>query len=63
MGFPTTLQEFQAAFPDEQACWEALRGTRWPEGFVCPRCAHAVSSWISTRGGSSSAAAAVTSAR
>ena len=49
MGFPTTLQEFQVAFPDEQACWEALRRTRWPKGFVCPRCGHAVSSWIATR--------------
>jgi hypothetical protein len=49
MGFPTTLQEFQAAFPDEQACWTTLRQARWPEGFVCPRCEHEVSSWISTR--------------
>ncbi len=49
MGFPKTLQEFQAAFPDEQACWEALRRARWPKGFVCPRCGHQASSWISTR--------------
>jgi len=49
MGFPSTLQEFQATFPDEQACWEALRRARWPEGFVCPRCGHEASSWISTR--------------
>jgi len=49
MGFPKTLQEFQAAFPDEEACWEALRTARWPEGFRCPRCGHDESSWISTR--------------
>ena len=49
MGFPTTLQEFQAAFPDEQACWETLRRARWPKGFVCPRCGHQASSWIATR--------------
>ena len=49
MGFPTTLQEFQTIFPDEQACWEALRRARWPKGFVCPRCGHEASSWISTR--------------
>ena len=49
MGFPTTLQEFQAIFPDEQACWEVLRRARWPKGFVCPRCGHEASSWISTR--------------
>ena len=49
MEFPRTLQEFQAAFPDEEACWRALRGARWPRGFVCPRCEETASSWISTR--------------
>jgi hypothetical protein len=49
MGFPKTLQEFQARFPKEEACWEALRRARWPKGFVCPRCGHTTSSWISTR--------------
>jgi len=49
MGFPKTLQEFQALFPDEQSCWETLRRTRWPEGFSCPRCRHRASLWISTR--------------
>jgi transposase-like protein len=50
MGFPTTLQEFQATFPDEKACWKALRKARWPRGFECPRCGYCESSWISTRG-------------
>ena len=49
MGFPKTLQEFQAAFPDEQSCWEAVRRLRWPRGFVCPRCGDGRSSWISSR--------------
>lgn len=49
MGFPTTLHEFQATFPDEQACWDALRRARWPKGFVCPHCGHQASSWITTR--------------
>lgn len=49
MGFPKTLQGFQAAFPDEEACWQTLRRARWPRGFVCPRCGHAASSWVSTR--------------
>jgi hypothetical protein len=49
MGFPMTLQEFQVAFPDEEACWRALREARWPDGFVCPRCGSGASSWISTR--------------
>jgi len=49
MAFPKTLQEFQAAFPDEDTCWDRLRRARWPDGFVCPRCAERGSSWISTR--------------
>ncbi len=49
MDFPKTLLEFQARFPDEQSCWEALREIRWPEGFVCPRCAHDESYWIESR--------------
>ena len=50
MGFPTTLQEFQTIFPDEQACWEALRRARWPKGFVCPRCGAGRYSEITNRG-------------
>lgn len=49
MRFPRTLQEFQARFPDEAACWEALRQARWPQGFVCPRCQGRRSAWIATR--------------
>ncbi len=48
-GFPKTLLEFQARFPDEEACWQALRAMRWPQGFVCPRCAHRESYWIESR--------------
>jgi hypothetical protein len=40
MRFPTTLAEFIEAFPDEAACWRFLFRTRWPRGFVCPRCRH-----------------------
>lgn len=49
MEFPKTLLEFQARFPGEQSCWEALRKTRWPEGFVCPRCGHDESYGIESR--------------
>lgn len=49
MKFPSTVLEFQAAYPDEAACWEALRRARWPQGFVCPKCGHRSSSWIATR--------------
>ena len=37
-GFPTTLLEFQRAFPDEAACAAHLERLRWPDGFVCARC-------------------------
>ncbi len=36
--FPTTLVEFQRAFPDEAACAAHLERLRWPQGFICPRC-------------------------
>ena len=40
MKTPTTLLDFQAMFPDEEACWKHLRRMRWPRGFVCLRCGH-----------------------
>ena len=40
MRFPKTLLEFQARFPDEASCGQALWRVRWPDGFRCPRCAH-----------------------
>ncbi len=30
--------EFQSRFPDEAACRAYLFGSRWPEGYRCPRC-------------------------
>ena len=36
--FPKTIIEFQARFPDDEACREYLFASRWPEGFHCPRC-------------------------
>ena len=37
-GFPTTLPEFQKAFPNDSACADYLIKLRWPNGFVCPKC-------------------------
>ena len=37
-GFPTTLPEFQAVFPDDAACAKYFEHLRWPDGFVCPQC-------------------------
>ena len=38
--FPKTLREFQAQFANEEACIDYLARSRWPEGFLCPRCGH-----------------------
>lgn len=37
--FPRNILEFQSRFSDEQACLDYLIECRWPEGYVCPRCA------------------------
>ena len=36
--FPKTIFEFNQWFPDEEACLKFLIQSRWPDGFVCPRC-------------------------
>jgi len=33
-----TIAQFEAAFPDEEACQRHLVARRWPQGVVCPRC-------------------------
>lgn len=35
---PMSRQEFDARFPDEEACSRYLAQRRWPDGFVCPEC-------------------------
>ncbi len=37
--YPRTLLELEERFSTDEACREYLFGLRWPEGFVCPRCA------------------------
>jgi len=49
MQFPRTLVEFQDQFPDEEHCWAYLRRTRWPRGFVCPRCGGRGSHFLASR--------------
>jgi transposase-like protein len=38
--YPDDLMAFEEQFSSEEACREYLRRLRWPDGFVCPRCAH-----------------------
>jgi len=33
-----TVAQFEAMFPDEEACRAYLIARRWPEGVYCPRC-------------------------
>jgi transposase-like protein len=35
------MRDFQRQFATEEACQDYLAASRWPEGFTCPRCAHA----------------------
>ncbi len=39
--FPKSLKEFQKQFVDDEACRAYLVQLRWPDGYRCPRCAHA----------------------
>jgi hypothetical protein len=36
-----TIKQFEAAFPDEEACRAYLIARRWPKGVHCPRCGNA----------------------
>ena len=33
-----TARQFDAMFPDEDACKSDLQARRWPQGVLCPRC-------------------------
>ncbi|MGG6312671.1 transposase [Paenibacillus macerans] len=45
----TDLQPFSSRYHSEQACMEALIAMKWPNGFVCPRCAHTRCSRLTSR--------------
>lgn len=49
MQVPRTLDDFYGQFPDDEACWQAMRQMRWPHGFVCPRCGGRGSHRLRTR--------------
>lgn len=46
--FPESQIEFEKRFASEKACYQYLFKIKWPEGFVCPKCAHR-SYWISAK--------------
>lgn len=47
--YPRTLMEFEEHFATEAACRDYLVRLRWPNGFVCPRCA-SQKAWRTERG-------------
>jgi transposase-like protein len=47
--FPKTLAQFQARFRDDAACRAYLAACRWPDGYRCPRCAHAEAFELTSR--------------
>ena len=47
--FPRTILELEQRFSSDEACREYLFRLRWPNGFVCPRCAGS-DVWKASRG-------------
>jgi len=43
-----TIRQFEAMFPDEDACCAYLVARRWPKGVRCPRCGAEVTHPVST---------------
>ena len=48
--YPQTIQEFDAFFPNEEACRKFLAHIRWPNGFNCKSCQSSKTPWITARG-------------
>jgi len=48
--YPQTVIEYQEWFATDRACLDYLAGLRWPEGFVCPKCAVAGDAWRTSDG-------------
>lgn len=47
--FPRTIFDFQRMFPTEESQLNFLIQSRWPDGFVCPRCGHTEYYWKAPR--------------
>jgi transposase-like protein len=48
--YPRTWEQFLDWFPDDDSCLEYLKGIRWPDGFVCPRCGGVDEPYRTSRG-------------
>ena len=47
--YPKTILDLERRFATDEACRAYLFQLRWPEGFVCPRCA-GQAAWEASRG-------------
>ena len=47
--FPKTILDFQRQFSTDDACLRYLIDSRWPDGFVCPRCRWREAYWKAPR--------------
>ena len=47
--FPKSVSEFQAWFGADEACLRYLIDSRWPDGYLCPRCGHRKAYELTTR--------------
>lgn len=47
--YPETLLEFEEQFATDADCFKYLCELRWPDGFICPRCAND-KYWLNNRG-------------
>jgi transposase-like protein len=47
--YPRTWNQFLEWFATEDACLSYLEGLRWPNGFVCPRCASVAPAYRASR--------------
>ncbi|MFB5760697.1 transposase [Paenibacillus medicaginis] len=45
----TDIQPFSSGYHSEQDCMEALIAMKWPNDFICPRCAHTRCSRLTSR--------------
>ena len=47
--YPADWDQFQAFFPDEEACLRYLERLSWPHGFLCPGCGRDRPPWRGSR--------------
>ena len=46
--YPKDIREFRQRFSTPQACLEYLTQSRWPDGFMCPKCS-GTSAWLNSK--------------